>query len=445
MIVFSNRVDAGRQLAQQLTHLRGKDLVVLGLPRGGVPVAFEVAEALDAPLDVIVVRKLGVPFQAELAMGAIGEGGARVLDTEVLAHTGVTAGDLEAVERRERAQLDARVARFRRGRERIDLSGRTVIIVDDGIATGSTARVACNVARHLGAANVILAVPVGPADTIRDLPEADEVVCVSMPERFVAVGYHYRDFSPTSDEEVIVLLDSAARRQWGRRAIGDGPDCDVDVEIPVGEVTLDGHLHLPEPVSGVVVFAHGSGSSRYSPRNRFAASVLYRAGLGTLLLDLLTPKEEGNRANVFNIGLLASRLTAATEWLGRCPETAGCLVGYFGASTGAGAALWAAAEAGTGISAVVSLGGRPDLAGPRLADVRAPTLLIVGSADEVVLDLNRKARTQLRCPSELAVVDGATHLFEEPGTLAEAALQASGWFSRYLLPTDATPATEARR
>lgn len=230
--MFSDRVDAGRQLAQHLAHLRGRDLVVLGLPRGGVPVAVEVADALDAPLDVIVVRKLGVPFQPELAMGAIGEGGARVLDTGVLAHTGVTPGDLEAVERRERAELDLRVARLRRGRERIDLDGRTVVIVDDGIATGSTARVACQVARHLGAAKVILAVPVGPAETIRHLPEADEVVCVSMPERFVAVGYHYRDFSPTSDEEVIVLLDAAARRRWDRRATGDGPDCDVDVEIP---------------------------------------------------------------------------------------------------------------------------------------------------------------------------------------------------------------------
>jgi putative phosphoribosyl transferase len=207
----------------------------------------------------------------------------------------------------------------------------------------------------------------------------------------------------------------------------------LDLEIRVGAVTLAGALHLPEPSSGVVVFAHGSGSSRHSPRNRYVAEVLHEAGLGTLLLDLLTPDEELNRANVFDIELLASRLAAATRWLSGQPDTASCSVGYFGASTGAGAALWAAAEAGSQIAAVVSRGGRPDLAGRRLADVRAPTLLIVGSADEAVLELNRRAQAQLRCPSQLAVVAGATHLFEEPGTLAEAAILASDWFARYLL------------
>lgn len=445
MIVFTDRVDAGRQLATRLEHLRGQDAVVLGLPRGGVPVAFEVAEALNLPLDVIVVRKLGVPYQPELAMGAIGEGGARVLDSRALAVTGVSEQDLAVIESRERAELDSRVASLRRGRDPVDLSGRIAVIVDDGIATGSTARVACEVARHLGATRVIVAVPVAPVEAARGLPGADEVVCVSAPREFMAVGYHYRDFSPTSDEEVIVLLDAVARRMQGGPKFGDAPDCDVDVEIPTGAVALQGHLHLPEPVTGVVLFAHGSGSSRHSPRNRFVSSVLQRAGLGTLLLDLLTPAEELTRANVFDIELLAERLAAVTAWLGTRPDSASCRVGYFGASTGAGAALWAAAEPGSNVAAVVSRGGRPDLAGPRLAHVQAPTLLIVGSADEMVLELNRRAQAQLRCPSELAVVEGATHLFEEPGTLAEAAVLARDWFTRYLLTADLGPSVGAVR
>lgn len=445
MAVFADRVDAGRHLAEKLGHLRGEDVVVLGLPRGGVPVAAVVAEAINAPLDVIVVRKLGVPFQPELAMGAIGEGGSEVLDRDVLIHTRVSEDDIRAVERRERAQLDARVARLRRGRERTDVSGRTVVIVDDGIATGSTARVACDVARHLGAAKVILAVPVAPPETVGDFTEADEVVCVATPPQFMAVGYHYVDFSPTSDEEVIVLLDRAERRMRGANAMAAGADCDIDVAIPADGVVLEGHLHLPEPASAVVLFAHGSGSSRHSPRNRFVASVLYDAGLGTLLLDLLTPAEEQDRANVFDIGLLAGRLAAATRWLGTRPDSASCRIGYFGASTGAGAALRAAASPEAHVDAVVSRGGRPDLAGPLLADVRAPTLLIVGGDDHAVLELNRQAQAQLHCPNHLAVVAGATHLFEEPGTLAEAALLASEWFTRHLLPTPASTRTGAAR
>lgn len=178
----------------------------------------------------------------------------------------------------------------------------------------------------------------------------------------------------------------------------------------------------------MVVFAHGSGSSRHSPRNQFVATVLNRAGLGTLLFDLLTRAEELDRANVFDIGLLARRLIEATQWLSDRPETEALAVGYFGASTGAAAALWAAAEPGSEVAAVVSRGGRPDLAGPRLEAVRAPTLLIVGARDHAVLELNRRALAQLRCPSDLAVVPGATHLFEEPGTLAMAAALARDWF-----------------
>ena len=447
MVVFADRVDAGRRLARELNAVRGDDVVVLGLPRGGVPVAFEVAAALHAPLDVIVVRKLGVPFQPELAMGAIGEGGVRVLDPEVLAAAHITEAELATVERRERAALETRVTRLRRGRPRIDLTGRVAVIVDDGIATGSTARVACQVARQLGAARVILAAPVAPADTVQDLPEADAVVCVSIPNDFLAVGAHYRDFSPTSDDEVITLLDEAARRIRQDAAGLRLADCglDRDVTIPLDGTVLAGHLHLPDEPAGVIVFAHGSGSSRHSPRNRFVADVLAHAGLGTLLLDLLTPKEERDRANVFDIGLLAARLTTASDWLRSRGDTQGARIGYFGASTGAGAALWAAAEPDSQIAAVVSRGGRPDLAGPRLSAVRAPTLLIVGSNDDAVLELNRRAQAQLQCTSRLEIVPGASHLFEESGTLAEAAILARDWFSEYLLSPQVMSAASVPR
>ncbi|MHA7281995.1 phosphoribosyltransferase [Arthrobacter sp. TMS2-4] len=204
---FRDRTDAGRRLGQRLPALRGQDVVVLGLPRGGVPVAFEVATALGAPLDVILVRKLGVPFQPEFAMGAIGEGGARVLDPHVLSRARVTEEDLRTVEAKERQLLEERRTRYRQGRTWAAVRGRTVVVVDDGIATGSTARVACQVARQLGAARVILAVPVAPARTVASFEEADEVVSLVSPRRFQAVGAYYQDFSATEDDEVVRLLD----------------------------------------------------------------------------------------------------------------------------------------------------------------------------------------------------------------------------------------------
>jgi putative phosphoribosyl transferase len=443
--MFDDRVDAGRRLAARLGHLRSEPVVVLGLPRGGVPVAAEVARALGAPLDVIVVRKLGVPFQPELGMGAVGEDGARVINPEVIAAAGVTAAELAVAEARERAEVARRVARYRGGRPRAPLRGKVAVIVDDGIATGSTARAACQVARALGAARVVLAAPVAPPGwQDRIGRDAEEMIAVITPAPFYGIGQFYADFSQTTDDEVIACLEQAAVPASRPPAVvasaadppGAGEEArgarGEEVEPAAGEVRLAGYLTLPPKAREIVVFVHGSGSSRHSPRNRYVASVLNQAGLGTLLFDLLTPAEERDRANVFDIGLLARRLAEVTDWLRAQPQAAAGAVGYFGASTGAAAALWAAAEPGAGIAAVVSRGGRPDLARPRLAAVTAPTLLIVGGHDEVVLDLNRAAQAELRCENDLAVVPGATHLFEEPGTLAAAAALARDWFTSHL-------------
>lgn len=214
------------------------------------------------------------------------------------------------------------------------------------------------------------------------------------------------------------------------------------IRVPAGGAELEGNLAIPSGARGLVVFAHGSGSSRHSPRNRFVAQYLYRRGLGTLLIDLLTGAEEAvdeQTAHLrFDIEMLAGRLADAARWLSGEPESRGLAIGYFGASTGAGAALVAAALMPDRIAAVVSRGGRPDLAGPMLGGVRAPTLLIVGGDDTVVVQLNQEAYRRLRCVRELTIVPGASHLFEEPGALEEGARLAADWFSKWL------PAAAAR-
>ena len=422
---FVNRVDAGRHLARQLKRLRGEDVVVLGLPRGGVPVAFEVARILHAPLDLIMVRKIGVPFQPELAMGAVGEDGVVIRESSVLRHTGISEAEFTAIQHREQGELERRAELFRKDRPRLPLTGQIAVVVDDGMATGSTARAACRVAREQGAARVVLGVPVASREAVELLRgEADEVVCLETPRTLFAVGQWYEDFAPTTDDDVIALLALAAEPE----ASADPPP---EVEFAVDGVTLAGRLTVPEGANGLILFAHGSGSSRHSPRNRFVAEVLNQAGLGTLLFDLLTPGEEHDRARVFDIGMLGHRLAEVTRQV----RGDHAWIGYFGASTGAAAALWAAAEPDLDIASIVSRGGRPDLAESKLGQVRAPTLLIVGGLDEVVLDLNRHARKRLRCTCALTIVPGATHLFEEPGALRTVADLARDWFTSHV-PAD---------
>ncbi len=204
------------------------------------------------------------------------------------------------------------------------------------------------------------------------------------------------------------------------------------VQIPIDSTTLEGSLAIPGQSKGLVVFAHGSGSSRFSPRNNYVAKILRQAGIGTLLMDLLTEQEDSAYETRFNIDLLTERLLLATRWVQEQPRTKDLKIGYFGASTGAAAALKAAAIEGSKIGAVVSRGGRPDLAGEALTRVQSPTLLIVGGRDTVVLQLNREALAKLKGKKELVIIPGATHLFEEPGALEEVARLATEWFKQYL-------------
>ena len=431
---FRDRRQAGQLLGERLLSLRDERPVVLALPRGGVPVAAEVARILGAPLDVIVVRKLGVPFQPELGFGAIGEGDVTILDRDLVQRARLADRDIQRVIAAERRELERRVARYRGGHPPVRVLGRTAVIVDDGIATGGTARVAVQVARAMGARKVVVAVPVAPPETVARLrSEADQVVCLSVPPHFVAVGQWYEHFEQTSDREVGALLRET-NRSVTEEPVSDDPVTGGEVTVRAGDVDLAGELVVPEPAKGVVLFAHGSGSSRQSPRNQAMARALRGHGFGTLLFDLLTEAEAADRRRVFDVELLGERLLGATAWL-RAQMAAGRHpIGYFGASTGAAAALSAAATPGNEVAAVVSRGGRPDLAAGRLAAVQCPTLLVVGGADTEVLALNRQAASRLRCINQLTIIPGATHLFQEPGAMEMVARLAIDWFERYLLP-----------
>jgi len=427
--MFVDRQSAGKQLGHALTPRRFNDPVVLALPRGGVPVAFEVAKILQAPLDVLVVHKIGAPINPEFAIGALGENNALVVNQLVRHQLGVSDAVLERLIAKQQIELDRRVARYRHGRPLIDLAGRTVILVDDGMATGSTAAVAVTALRAMNPGNIVVAVPTASEEAVDYLEGlADEVISLETPINFGSVGQRYERFNEISDEEVQNYLKPQASHM---PANVNQVAIEQEIEIPIGRGdSLPGSLTIPKGSLGLVVFAHGSGSSRLSERNIAVANALQRDGFGTLLFDLLTEQEALDRRNVFDIQLLAERLITARDWLREQETTRDLALGYFGASTGAAAALVAAANDHT-ITAIVSRGGRPDLAGLSLQLVKAPTLLIVGGRDHEVLELNRYAKKHLLCRSELQIVNGATHLFEEPGTLSEAAKLASQWFRKF--------------
>lgn len=418
-MAFIDRVDAGRRLASPLTwRVPGRDTVVLGLPRGGVPVAAEVAAALRAPLDVLLVRKLGVPFEPELAFGAVGEQSVRVVNEAVVRSARMSVADVREIETRERGVLEQSRLRYRGERPVISLRGKTAVIVDDGVATGSTARAACLVARARGAARVVLAVPVAPRGWMHRLRDvADDLVCLDTPRNLFAVGEFYEDFAAVTDEEVRTCLEraetDAARSGEDRSA---PMDLDPEVVFRTRGGSLTGQLVTPAEAGGIVLFVDGARS----PSDRRAAQVLNRAGLATLQIDLPAREETRQDTDDRDAAWLAERLGDATawvdDWLRSLP------VGYFGSGTGATAALLAAAEPDCRARAIVCRSARPDLLASRLPDVVAPTLLLVDEQDASALAANRRARMMLRCESRVAVVPGAGH----------GADLAADWFTAHL-------------
>jgi putative phosphoribosyl transferase len=439
---FFDREDAGRQLAGALAHFAGTQPVVLAIPRGGVPIGKIVANALHGDLDVVLVRKIGAPNHPEFAIGAIDEQGSVMLSDDAI-RAGADNDYVREEAKRQLTVIRERRAKYARlcGAEKpANLQGRVVIVVDDGLATGATMTAALQTAKKQNPRRLICAVPVAARDSLAAVAEwADEVVCLATPEPFMAVGRFYREFSSVSEEEVLKLLKQTPDDSMRAENVRYRP-----VQVDSNGVVLDGDLALPSSARGQVLFVHGSGSGRHSPRNRFVAGTLNQLGFATLLFDLLTVREDRDPAMRFDISLLTTRLQMVLDWALADHDLATLRVGLFGASTGAAAALRVAANRPDEVRAVVSRGGRADLAGDvALGKVEAPTLLIVGSEDHEVLALNRRAQQSMPHVAELVVVRGATHLFEEPGALERVADEAGKWFSKWLVGGPASAAKSA--
>jgi putative phosphoribosyl transferase len=415
---YLNRADAGSRLACELAFLAPRRPIVVALARGGVPVAVEVARALRAPLEAMAVRKVGAPGNPELAVGAVAEEGGAVLDMHTAEVLGMSSEEIQEGVAEESARARGLAARLHAGQATASMAGQTVIAIDDGLATGMTMLAAVRALRARKADKIVVAVPVGSHEAASILRgEADQVICLTVPRRLYGVGMWYQDFRPVGEDEVLALLADSYR-------------CERELSLQLDGRRVPATLIAPDAPRGLVVFAHGSGSSRLSARNRAVAGALRVAGFGALLFDLLG---DGDGAHpVFDVDLLSRRLRETTSQLVSEQGLEPRAVGYFGASTGAAAALCAAAAQGSEIAAVVSRGGRPDLAARRLADVLSPTLLIVGERDGEVLELNRSAAEQLRCAHELVVVERAGHLFEEPGALQCVSELAAAWFDRHM-------------
>ncbi|MEU0491655.1 phosphoribosyltransferase family protein [Nocardiopsis sp. NPDC006139] len=421
---FTDRSEAGRRLAERVRPYAVSDPLVLALPRGGVPVGAELARRLDADFDVLVVRKIGLPGHPELGVGAIAEDGRVLFDDLALARMRVPRQALAGTVDAERAELDRRRRVYRGERPPPDIAGRDCVVVDDGVATGGTARAALRMVRQAGPAQLVLAVPVASREAIAMLKEeADAVVVLGVPDNFRAVGEWYRDFDQLSDGHVTAIMSEVGRSH-------SRPGTARGVRVRAGDVYLDGDLTLPAALRGAVVLAFGE--ARGDPRWRAIASVLQRAGYATLMLDLLVGEERSSVGGGAATEVLGERLSSAVTWLRRATDAASEPVGVLGSGAGAPAALVTAARRPGDVAAAVVHGGRIDLAEPALPDVRAPVLVMLESRDSFVRELGEWARGRMGGPTDLKVLSGAEELLRGAREWRQVAVEAQDWFDRYL-------------
>lgn len=423
---FADRSEAGRRLAERVRPHAVNDPIVLALPRGGVPVGAELAQRLAAEFDVLMVRKIGLPGHPETGVGAIAEDGHVLYDDLALARLRVPRQALSDTVASERDELDRRRRAYRGERAAPRIAGRDCVVVDDGVATGGTARAALRMVRQTGPSRLVLAVPVAAPEALEMLrEEADALVVLTAPDNFRAVGEWYDDFDQLSDGHVISILSERERLQHR-------PDVARGVRIRAGQVYLDGDLTMPTALRGVVVMAFGQGQG--DPRWRATASALQRAGYATLLLDLLTGEEQGagGGSGETDTRVLAERLSAAVTWLRRATDAASEPLGVLGSGTAAPAALVTAAERPQDVASVVVHGGRIDQAEPSLSSVRVPTLILLESDDSFVRELGEWTRGRLGGTSELRVVSGAERLLRGDLGWRQVAVETLGWFDRHL-------------
>lgn len=420
---YRDREDAGRQLAAALAQRGYQRPVVLGIPRGGVPVAAEVARALRGQLGVVVARKLRAPGQPELAIGAVTADGSAWINTQLARDTGADDRYLEREKAHQVAEARQREELFD-GHRRPPVEGRVVIIVDDGLATGATARAAARSMRASGAERVVLAIPVAPPESIHEIAaEVDEVVCPRVEADFWAIGQFYDDFSQVPDEEVKAIL----------RGFGTTPET-IEARVPRDGLELAVRLRLPPGQPPSVTFVHGLGSSKDSPRNVVIAERLVDEGIAALLFDLSGHGESGGRPGA--IGQYVDDLAAVEAWARSRPELRGGRHAIAGSSLGALVALQAVLQGRVAADALV-LRAAP-ISAEEYDGLTVPALLLIGSNDPLVADAREAAR---RCPAiELRVVPGAGHLFEEEGALEAATAITVEWLARML----AAPAAGAR-
>lgn len=445
--VFLDRSDAGDALARALARFANHtDVIVLGLARGGVPIARQVADAIGAPFNVLISCKISVPGIDEVALGAVSEGSDRMVPDPVAWYIGVPSQIADRLASRERVELARRIAAYREGRALPDVKGRTVILVDDGLASGATLRAAARAIRDKHPKRLIAAVPVASRAGLDEMrEEVDEMIALAVPRVFDAVSSSYESFEPVTDGEVLTALGRPARRvsRIVHDISGRITDGERRIEIRVGDGRLVGdlatsqHFDLHTHHEGfherdaLVVLAHSGSNSRDSYRNRYIAGRLRLSGYATLRVDLSTKDEqatEGEASGIrFDVARIAARLTDVCDWAVRAGVYGARRMILLGAGTSAAAALSAAAQRQSNTLAVVTRGGRVDLAAPNLSRVRAPVLMIVGEADHETLDVNRHATQFLPRRAKLIRIPGTGHTFAEPGALGAVAEHTVRW------------------